>query len=99
MKVVISGSAAAELEEIGDYIAARNPARAVSFVQELRERCEGLVDAPRTHALVPRYERAGIRRCVHGNYLIFFRIETDSIVVVHILHGARDYEAILFPEG
>jgi toxin ParE1/3/4 len=35
---------------------------------------------------------------VHGNYLIFYRIDPDHVVVVHVLHGARDYEAILFPD-
>lgn len=99
MKVVISASAVVELEQIGDYIAARNPLRAISFVDEMREKCRALGKAPRRYALLPRYEPTGIRRCVHGNYLIFFRIEADAIVVVHILHGARDYEAILFPDG
>jgi plasmid stabilization system protein ParE len=33
---------------------------------------------------------------VHGNYLIFYRIDPDHVVHVH--HGARDYEAILFPD-
>ena len=99
MIVVIAGEAEAELERIGDYIAARNPLRAISFVRELREKCAGLADAPLSHALVPRYEAAGIRRCVHGNYLIFFRVAAGRIEVVHVLHGARDYEDILFPEG
>lgn len=43
-----------------------------------------------------RYERHGIRRRVHGNYLIFYRVETAKVVIVHILHGAIDYGAILF---
>lgn len=44
----------------------------------------------------PRYERRGIRRRVHGNYVIFYRVETAKVVIVHILHGAIDYGAILF---
>jgi plasmid stabilization system protein ParE len=31
--------------------------------------------------------------------LIFSRISDDRIEVLHVLHGARDYESILFPEG
>jgi len=30
--------------------------------------------------------------------LIFYRIATDAIEILHILHGARDYEEILFPD-
>jgi plasmid stabilization system protein ParE len=49
--------------------------------------------------LVPRYEHHGIRRRPFGSYLIFYRVGTEAIEVVHILHGARDYEPLLFPEG
>jgi plasmid stabilization system protein ParE len=34
-----------------------------------------------------------------GSYLIFYRVGTETIEVVHILHGARDYDPLLFPEG
>jgi len=49
--------------------------------------------------LVPRFEHAGIRRRVHGNYLIFYRIGVETVDVIHVLHGAMDYEPLLFPEG
>jgi toxin ParE1/3/4 len=47
---------------------------------------------------VPRYEHVGIRRRPHGDYLIFYRIGVDTIDIVHILHGAQNYELILFRE-
>jgi toxin ParE1/3/4 len=98
MIVVITGAAEADLETIGDWIAGDNPARALTFVQELRHRCETLVDAPSGYALVPRFEHIGIRRRVYRDYLIFYRVVGDTIEVLHVLHGARDYESILFPE-
>ena len=57
-----------------------------------------MLDAPRAYPLVPRYEHFGIRRRPFGRYLIFYRVNEDAIEIIHILHGARDYEAILFPE-
>jgi len=98
MIVVITAEAEADLEAIGDWISARNPTRAVSFVRELRLRCTRLVDAPRGFILVPGHEDEGIRRRPYGNYLIFYRIKGSTIEVLHVLHGARDYEAILFPD-
>ena len=47
---------------------------------------------------VPRYEDEGIRRRPFGRFLIFYRVGQDAIEVIHILHGARDYESLLFPE-
>jgi plasmid stabilization system protein ParE len=49
--------------------------------------------------VVPRHEHHGIRRRVHGRYLIFYRIGADYITNLHILNGAMDVEAILFPDG
>jgi toxin ParE1/3/4 len=49
--------------------------------------------------LVPRHEHRGIRRRPYGTYLIFYRLENKRVVVIHIIHGARDYEAMLFPKG
>ncbi|HXW25682.1 MAG TPA: type II toxin-antitoxin system RelE/ParE family toxin [Xanthobacteraceae bacterium] len=95
MIVVITEAAEADLEAIGDWIAEDNPARALTFVRELRRRCETLADAPRGYVLVPRYEHLGVRRRPYRDYLIFYRIVDDTIEVLHVIHGARDYESIL----
>jgi len=97
MIVVSSDVAEAELEAIGDWIAEANPTRALSFVMELRRRCEALSDVPRGFPLVPRYEGFDVRRRPYGDYLIFYRVLNDTVEILHVLHGARDYEAILFP--
>lgn len=97
MIVIISEEAEADLERIADHIAVDSPVRALSFVRELRERCETLAEMPGTFLLAPRYEACGVRRRVHGNYLIFYRVGETAIDVIHILHGAMDYERLLFP--
>jgi toxin ParE1/3/4 len=99
MIVVVTAEAEAELEQIFAYVAEQSPRSALTLLRELRERCESLADAPRGYPLVPRYEHLGIRRRPFGNYLIFYRLGAEVIEVVHILHGARDYEPLLFAEG
>jgi toxin ParE1/3/4 len=96
MRVVITAAAKADLLAIRRTIETDNPTPALSFVEELLDRCLALADTPRAYPLVPRYERFGIRRCVHGNYLIFYRLQPEQIEVIHILQGARDIEALLF---
>jgi toxin ParE1/3/4 len=88
VKVRFSDEALGDLRGIGDYIAKDNALRARDFVRELRQRAMELADNPLAYPLLPRHEQSGIRRRVFRNYLI-----------VHILHGAQDYEALLFPEG
>ena len=42
MRFRFSRQAEIDIEEIGDFIARDNPARAVSYIQELRAKCEQL---------------------------------------------------------
>lgn len=95
MKVVLTAEAEHDLETIGDYIARGDPAAAIRFIRAIRKRCLALTDFPERFPLVPRYEAGGVRRLVMGNYLIFYRAERDRVIVLHILHGARDYGSIL----
>ncbi|WP_075292941.1 type II toxin-antitoxin system RelE/ParE family toxin [Pararhizobium arenae] len=98
MILEFTSEAESDLEQIADYIAEHNPRRALSFIRELRSQCEDLVSHPNSFAVVPRYEHHGIRRRVHGNYLIFYRVEPAKVVIIHILHGATDYGLFLFGE-
>lgn len=97
MKVRLSAEAERDLQAIGDWIAADDPARALSFIEELREACLGLADFPKRFGLVPRYEGLGVRHRVHGDYLIFYIVGEKEVVVLHVLHGAMDYASALFP--
>jgi plasmid stabilization system protein ParE len=98
VRVVLSAAAEADLEEIGDWIAQDNPRRASSFIYELRQCCSGLAEHPLRFELVGRFASRGIRRRVHGNYLIFYLPDETEITVLRVLHGARDFEPLLFPE-
>lgn len=98
MNVEIAAEAERDLEEIGDRIAQNNPPRAFTFFCELRAACLGLADYPNRFPLVPRFEERGIRHRVHGNYLIFYRVEQDRVVVVHIRRGAMDYAGLIGDE-
>lgn len=98
MIVDLSALAERDLEHIGDWIARDNPARAVTFIEEIRRACIDLEAFPERFPLVPRYESQGVRHRANGNYLIFYRVEPGKVVILHVLHGARDYSALLFPE-
>jgi toxin ParE1/3/4 len=81
---------------IGRGIMQDSPVRAGTFVDELYERCGSLGQMPRAFPLIPGYEDKGVRRRVHGDYLIFYRIGDSGIEVLRVLHGAQDYERVLF---
>jgi plasmid stabilization system protein ParE len=98
MKVVFSREANGDLERIADYIAQDSPERAASFVNELVDAALRIADAPQGFALIPGYADYGLRRKPYGSYSLFYKVQADRIGIVRVLHSARDYEAILFPE-
>ncbi|MGA9794893.1 MAG: type II toxin-antitoxin system RelE/ParE family toxin [Rhizomicrobium sp.] len=97
MRVRFSIRAKADLFGIGAWIERDNPARAASFVEEIAHACFGLADMPLAFALLAGHEESGIRRRPYGAYLIFYIVGSERIDIVRVLHGARDYEQLLFP--
>jgi toxin ParE1/3/4 len=98
VRVVLSNQAEIDLEEIGDYIAADNPARAVSFVREVRDHFQQIAKAPLAYTQRPELGD-GVRSCTHGNYLILFIPDEHEIFVTRVIHGRRDLGTLLSDEG
>lgn len=96
MRVRLTRRAEADLDGIAAFIARDNPSRAVTFVQELYEKCVTLADMPDAFLLIPRYAALGVRRRVHRDYLILFSVKGETISVLRVLHGARDYLPLVF---
>jgi toxin ParE1/3/4 len=85
--------AEADLEAIGDYIANDNPRRALTFVRQLRDRCQTIIQYPQAAPLRPELGR-GVRMVVFGDYLIFYRHSKRMVIIERILHGARDVQSL-----
>ncbi|RVT89107.1 type II toxin-antitoxin system RelE/ParE family toxin [Sphingomonas crocodyli] len=98
MIVQLTAAALDDLRDIGDFIGRDDLDRADRFITDIYATCNALIDFPSAYPLIARYESSGIRRRVHGNYLIFYRVAADAVTILRVLHGARDYEAILFPD-
>ncbi len=98
MKVIFARAASADLLEIGDWIAQDSRRRARTFVEALERACMALAKHPKRFQLVPRHESSDVRRRVHAPYLIFYRVDEGQVTILRVLHGARDYEALIFPE-
>ncbi|MCW6511134.1 type II toxin-antitoxin system RelE/ParE family toxin [Lichenifustis flavocetrariae] len=96
MIVPLAAETETDLEAIGDFIAEVDPVRARKILQDLRACCLELAELAHAFPLVPRYQHYGLRRRVHGTHLIFYKIAGESVIVIHVLHGAMDYEPILF---
>lgn len=83
-----------DLEAIGDYIAADDPDRAVSFIDELLSVCARIAERPRAFQRRDDLAR-GLRQAVHGHYLILFTAGRKEVVIERVVHGARRLEDLI----
>jgi len=89
MKIRFTRNAAAEIDEIFSYIARHNPTAAAAVIRQI----------DRTIARLAKYPAMGhvkykpdVRMLPVGRfrqYLVFYTIESDEVVIVSVRHGAR----------
>ena len=77
------------------FIAAGSPARARSFVNELRVACAALADQADRFAVIPGYEAKGYRRRPYGHYSIIYFADQDTVRIFRVVHSARSLDAVL----
>lgn len=95
MKVKLTAQAQTDLDEVAAWIGADNPARAVTFAEEHWTRCRSLASRPQRFPLVCSLGRRRIRKFSYRGYLIFYFVLDDRVEVARIVHGSRDWVALL----
>jgi toxin ParE1/3/4 len=87
--VLLTFQAEEDLLEVGSFIAADNPEAADRLLDGIGKTCRMLAANPEAGRI--REELSpGLRSVPRGNYVIFYRPSADGVVVVRVLHGARD---------
>jgi len=94
MNYRISRCADADIECICDYIAADNPAAAERLDQRIHTTIQTLAEFPDMGHHRPDVQDRRYYFWAVGNYVIAYRIENNALVVVRVLHGARNFRRL-----
>ena len=88
-QVILSPTAENDLDGIVAYVARDNAAAGERFGLELLDAALALAELPRRGRLFRR--NRGIRRIVHGNYLIVYRLNEaeKTVEILRFWHAAR----------
>lgn len=81
-----------DLIDIWLYIAAENPDAADRLLDRIERRTQLLATQPFAGPARDDLD-SGVRQLVVGNYLMFYRVENDTILILRVLHGKRDLAA------
>jgi len=90
MKVEWTEPAVSDLEGIRDFIARDSEYYATRFVEKIIEAVESLQKFPEIGRPVPEAEEQNIRELLFHHYRIIYRAELNRILVLTVIHGARD---------
>jgi len=94
-RIVWSATARDDLRDITLHIAADSRTYARSFALRLRGSVERLARFPKSGRQVPEDTSRRYREIIVGNYRVIYRSTEDEVVVVTVLHGARDLRTLL----
>ena len=90
MKVIWSRRALLDVEHIRDYIAQDSPAYAQPFIERLLHTTRHLPRFPHSGRPMPEANNPGIREVIYQGYRIIYRLGSDTIEIVMVVHGSRD---------
>jgi plasmid stabilization system protein ParE len=96
-EIILLPAAYSDLDEIFDFILAKNPAAAGRTLDKIMNSLRRLEDLPLSGA--PLLERSlwkyEFKMVLIDPYLAFYRFIDNKVYVYRILHGARDYRHLL----
>jgi toxin ParE1/3/4 len=86
-----------DLAEIIAFIAEDNVVAAAKLVDKIEARLSRLADHPALGRIPAEEElaRIGYRYLVVDNYLVFYTVSAQTVLVHRVIHGARDYVNLL----
>lgn len=92
MKIEWSEPAVTDLENIREYIGKDSEYYAARFISRIIVAVERLIPSPEMGRRVPEAEEkeGNIRELLFRNYRIMYRAEPQRILVLTIIHSARD---------
>lgn len=98
MKVDWTESAIADLEAIRNYIARNSEYYAARMVANILKAARVLGTFPELGQVVPELDLPTVRQKRLDNYRILYEIQKNRVVVIAVVHAARDINAVTLPD-
>jgi len=89
MKVHWTDNSIDHLLGIYEYIARNSQIYAKRTVDRIIRRSEQIAEFPMSGRKVPEYEAENIREIIEKPYRIIYRIKSDQIDILAVVHGAQ----------
>ncbi|QOY20037.1 type II toxin-antitoxin system RelE/ParE family toxin [Xanthomonas citri] len=88
-EIIWSVPALADLDAIADYIAIDNAPAAAALVKRVFAHVEQLIEHPDSGSRPQELKRSRYRQIVEPPCRVFYRVDGQRIVVVHVMRSVR----------
>ena len=78
-----------DLRAIHTYIARDSKRYADGVISRIKARTRRLRDWPQSGSIVPEWSSPDLREVFSGQYRIIYRVEKDRVLILTVIHGAR----------
>lgn len=95
MRLRLSSRADADLESIWQYVARDDPRAADRLEERLHAAMQMLAEFPGVGHTRPDVANPQYRFWTVLSYLIAYRADQDTVTILRVLHGARDFRELL----
>ena len=89
MNVVWTDNALQHLTQIHDYIAHDSARYAIAMIDRITRRSQQCGQFPLMAGKVPEYDREDVREVFEHPYRIIYRVLTERVDILAVIHGAR----------
>jgi toxin ParE1/3/4 len=93
-KVIWSYEATDNLATLADYIAKDSSFYAAAFTQQILDISRSLNEFSERGRIVPELGNPNIRELLIREYRLIYNIEQSRVVILALVHGARDLKAL-----
>lgn len=90
MRVEWSNYASDDLDELVRYISRDSAFYAQLFAERVVLATQRLKDFPESGRMIPEAESQTLREIILQGYRVMYRMETDRVLVLAVMHGSRD---------
>ncbi len=94
MRILWAEPALEDLRNLHSYIAKDSEIYARSFVQRIILAADRLSDFPKLGRVVPEADEETIRELLYHNYRIIYRIKSELVEILTVIHGGRDLTSL-----
>jgi toxin ParE1/3/4 len=84
-----------DVDGIASYIARDDPSAAYRCLDDIEAVFTLLATQPLMGTRVVSRRHGEIRQHSHGNYVIYYRPTENGVLLLRVLHGARDHRALI----